>query len=94
MSPVVVALGTLVIVDRIEGPLAVLEWSEEQLTEVPVTALPDGVQEGDRLVLLVRRDQDFARGRRKGPRGAARARGRRSSALREAGEGVENAGPD
>lgn len=80
MNPVIAALGTLVVVDRIEGPFAVLEWKEEVLTEVPISALPLGVEEGDRLVLLVRPTHQrlFARGPRKGSRGAARARGRRA----------------
>ena len=45
------AIGTVVTVDRIEGPYAVLEWDEVHVTEVPIYALPPHVEEGDRLVL-------------------------------------------
>lgn len=96
MSPVFAAMGTLVVVDRIEGPFAVLEWSAEELTEVPVTVLPEGVEEGDRLVFVVRRSPHnvLARGPRWRSRGATSARARRASELRLSGEGEEDAGSE
>ncbi len=39
-----------VVVDRIEGERAVLEWSDGSLGEVPIKVLPPGTREGDRLV--------------------------------------------
>ena len=46
--------GEPVIVDRIEGELAVVEWPDRAFTEIPLAALPPGVQEGDRLVIAAR----------------------------------------
>ena len=46
-------LASVGVVDRVEGPMAVIEWSEGQFSDVPVWLLP-GVQEGDRVCLLRR----------------------------------------
>jgi len=74
------AIGTVVTVDRIEGPYAVLEWDEVHVTEVPVFALPPHVEEGDRLVLrahpLSRTSVARSPGRRS--RGAVSARRKRA----------------
>ena len=45
------ALGAAatVTVDRIEGELAVVEWADTVWVAVPVSELPPGVAEGDRL---------------------------------------------
>ena len=44
-------IGTIVTVDRIEGPYAVVEWRDATFTEVPIAALPSGTTEGARLLL-------------------------------------------
>ena len=49
------AVGAVVTVDRIEGPYAVLEWRDASITEVPLSELPRGTSEGDRLVFQARR---------------------------------------
>jgi len=74
------SLGTVVTIDRIEGPYAVLEWNDVQITEIPVTALPPNVAEGDRLVVHTRTlpRSSVAHVPRRRPRGAARARGVRT----------------
>lgn len=82
-------LGTVVTVDRIDGSYAVLEWNDVQLTEIPVSALPPDVAEGDRLLLHARTlpRSSVAHVPRRRPRGAARARGVRTDRSgREAGE--------
>ncbi|MDP2312783.1 MAG: DUF3006 domain-containing protein [Pseudomonadota bacterium] len=74
------AIGTIVTIDRIEGPYAVLEWGDVGVTEIPITALPSGAQEGDRIVLRARTlpRSSVARHSGRRPRGAARARGQRT----------------
>ena len=44
-------LASFGIVDRIEGPMAVIEWNLTQFSDVPVWLLP-GVQEGDRICMV------------------------------------------
>lgn len=80
MTLALVVIGTIVTVDRIEGPYAVLEWDDARITEVPVTALPPSVVEGDRIVLRARTlpPSSVARPSGRRPRGAARARGVRA----------------
>lgn len=74
------SLGTVVTIDRIEGPYAVLEWNDVQLTEIPVNALPPNAAEGDRFVVRARTlpRSSVAHVPRRRPHGAARARGVRS----------------
>lgn len=43
--------GWTVVVDRIEGDMAVLEFAEGDWIPVSVTNLPRGIEEGDRLRL-------------------------------------------
>ena len=45
----------VVTIDRIEGDFAVVEWSESLLSDVPLSVLPKGVAEGDRIVVEVSR---------------------------------------
>ncbi|MCB9779974.1 MAG: DUF3006 domain-containing protein [Alphaproteobacteria bacterium] len=40
------------IVDRVEGDVAVIEWSADHWSELPVEALPPGAGEGDALLLF------------------------------------------
>ena len=42
----------MIIIDRIEGDCAILEVYGARLVEVPLSALPDGVREGDALALI------------------------------------------
>ena len=49
-------------VDRIEGPVAIVEWSTDLHIEVPVSLLPPGVHEGDQLRLRRRRPTRPSRG--------------------------------
>ncbi len=44
------------ILDRIEGDIAVLELDDGNYLTLPKTYLPDGVQEGDILKLMVDTD--------------------------------------
>ncbi len=55
MNILLFAFGAVVVVDRIEGPYAVLEWRDASVTEVPLSELPGGLSEGDHLVLGARR---------------------------------------
>lgn len=57
MTPVLlaVALRAVVVVDRVEGDVAVVEAADGALFDWPVAALPPGAREGDRLVVRVRR---------------------------------------
>jgi hypothetical protein len=73
----ILLVGAVAVIDRIEGPVAVLEWSELGITEVPVEVLPPGAGEGDRLLLRARTlpRPSFAVDPGRRPRGAARARG-------------------
>lgn len=43
------------VVDRIEPPMAVLEWSSGQLTDMPLALLPADVAEGCRLEVRLHR---------------------------------------
>ena len=43
----------LVVVDRIEPPVAVLEWTAGVLTDMPLALLPPGISEGCRLEVVV-----------------------------------------
>ncbi len=88
MTLALFVVGTIVTVDRIEGPYAVLEWDDAHITEVPVAALPPNVEEGDRIVLRARTlaPSSVTRPSGRRPRGAARARGTRTDRPgREAG---------
>lgn len=78
MSPVLLVFGAVAVIDRIEGPVAVLEWHDLTITEVPVEVLPPGAGEGDRVLLRARTLPRTSVARASGPRprGAARARGR------------------
>lgn len=38
------------VIDRIDGDFAVMEWSDESFSDVPLAALPYGCSEGSRLV--------------------------------------------
>ncbi len=69
-------IGAIAVVDRIEGSVAVLEWQDFGVTEVPVELLPPGVGEGDRLLLRARSLPPVSadRGPETRPRGAARRR--------------------
>ncbi len=81
MSPATLfVFGAIAVIDRIEGPVAVLEWRDMTITEVPVDVLPPGAGEGDRVVLHARTLPRVSVARCLGPRprGAARARGRRA----------------
>lgn len=80
MSPILFVFGAVAVIDRIEGPVAVLEWRDLRFTEVPVEVLPPGANEGDRIVLRARTlpRTTVARAPGSRPRGAARARGRAS----------------
>ena len=40
-----------VIIDRIEEGFAVIEFDEENYIEVPLKYLPEGVKEGDKLIM-------------------------------------------
>jgi hypothetical protein len=42
---------TIAVVDRIEGSLAVLENADEALVDVPLALFPNGLREGDRVLL-------------------------------------------
>lgn len=68
--------GSVAIVDRIEGPVAVLEWRDLSLSEVPVEILPVDVSEGDRVVFRARTPPRTPAARSPGSRtrGAARER--------------------
>ena len=46
------------VVDQIDGPTALVEWQSTELQEVPVTWLPRGVREGDRVDVRVRIRRD------------------------------------
>lgn len=78
MNAAILVFGAVAIIDRIEGPVAVLEWNDIGITEVPVEILPPHAGEGDRVVLRARTlpRTSVARCPGRGPRGAARARGR------------------
>jgi hypothetical protein len=54
MSPAVTLVASCVIatVDRVEGPVAVLDWCGIVRTDAPLSALPDGVAEGTRVRLV------------------------------------------
>lgn len=41
------------VVDRIEGGIAVCEISEGNFADIPVSALPEGVKEGDVISIYV-----------------------------------------
>jgi hypothetical protein len=66
VTPLAAAVGVLAIVDRIEGDIAVLEWGEHGVTEVPVVVLPVGVSEGDTVRFRTRR---VSKGASQGPEG-------------------------
>ena len=80
MISALVVFGAVAVVDRIEGPVAVLEWHDLTFTEIPVALLPAGAEEGDRIVVRTRPLKRTPHARVSGsrPRGAARARGRAS----------------
>lgn len=68
-------LALLVTIDRIEGDFAVVELPDARTVDVPLAALPRGIEEGDRVLLRARPFHVF-RSRpasRRRPRAAARA---------------------
>lgn len=72
MSPVILVFGAVATIDRIEGDIAVLEWRDLCVTELPVSVLPDGIEEGDTLVIRSRRvSKSSARGLERRPHRAA-----------------------
>ena len=46
MSPLLLSTRILLTVDRIEPPMAVLEWPSGALTDAPLTMLPPALHEG------------------------------------------------
>jgi hypothetical protein len=54
-------MGYFLVVDRIEGEWAVVEYSEKNTTtfNVPIKLLPEGIKEGDiiELTVSIRRDE-------------------------------------
>ena len=57
MSPLLLSVRILLIVDRIEPPMAVLEWPTGALTDAPLSLLPADLSEGDTLRLQVDRSR-------------------------------------
>ncbi len=55
MSPLLLSTRILLTVDRIEPPMAVLEWPSGALTDAPLTMLPASLHEGDVLQLRLSR---------------------------------------
>lgn len=51
-APTLLAACALAVVDRVEGPVAVLDWCGLARVDVPRAALPAGVGEGSRLQLV------------------------------------------
>lgn len=53
MTPPLLLVGLRLwgVVDRVEGAYAVVEWQAEDLVDVPLSALPPDVGEGDRLYI-------------------------------------------
>lgn len=43
------------VVDRVEGDWAVVEWEGRSIGDLPLSALPSGVREGDGVVAVLRR---------------------------------------
>ena len=54
MSPLLAVLVLLGVVDRIEGPIAVVEWEGRALADHRLDQLPSGLREGDRLRAVLR----------------------------------------
>lgn len=52
---------TFWVIDRIEGDLAVIEIAEGKTVTVPLTALPNGVKEGNVIRLAIDRDEEARR---------------------------------
>ncbi len=44
-------LARVGVVDRIEGPMAVVEWAPDSFSDIPIWLLPH-VQEGNRICLI------------------------------------------
>ena len=44
-------LARVGVVDRVEGPMAVVEWSPDSFSDLPTWLFPQ-VQEGDRVCLI------------------------------------------
>jgi len=55
MSALLFSTSLLLTVDRIEPPMAVLEWPSGALTDAPLTLLPPALHEGDVLRLRLSR---------------------------------------
>ena len=49
LFPALFRLRALGVVDRVEGPMAVVEWQIDAATDVPLALLPPDIREGDRL---------------------------------------------
>lgn len=88
--------GQLVVVDRLEGTLAVVELRIGVLVDVPLAVLPPGTREGDRLLLARHRGRTALRACRatvsphrfpslssRGPRRAARPTRPRATPLQD-----------
>ncbi|MFT5683359.1 MAG: hypothetical protein ACI8RZ_004290 [Myxococcota bacterium] len=58
MSPLLLSARILLTVDRIEPPMAVLEWPSGVLTDAPLTMLPTTLREGDVLQLRLSRSRE------------------------------------
>lgn len=52
MSPPLLLLGLRLVgvVDRVEGPMAVVEWRADCFGDLPLSLLPGGTGEGDQLL--------------------------------------------
>lgn len=56
---------TVVVVDRIEGPFAVVEAPNGEMVDIPLSELPPDVDEGDLVVCRLDREEPIARRRRR-----------------------------
>ena len=48
-----ISMKFLIIIDRIEGDFAIIEWENQALSAIPLVLIPCSAQEGDRLHLFV-----------------------------------------
>jgi hypothetical protein len=62
MSPFALLLGARLVgvVDRVEGEIAVVEAADGLFVDLPLTLLPPGTTEGDRVLLSARRPPLFS----------------------------------
>jgi hypothetical protein len=61
---------TIAVVDRVEGELAVLETVDEALVDVPLALFPNGLREGDRVLLAACPSPSRVASDARGPHGA------------------------